>query len=406
MTKPSPKPLVFLLITNYGYGGAERVFSQLSFALSEEYNIIKIVFNNDISDIYPSPGESISLDVSAGKNILWKGIKFLQRCWRLHKLKKKYRPKFTISHLEGANFVNVLSFGKAILCVHGSKTAYDENRKGLIKFFENYILTPLLYNNANKVVTVSYGIARELISSFNVKKRLINTIQNGIDIDYIERQSKVPLSENEHSLFKKPTVVFSGRLAPQKNPLVLIDIYHRMKRRDDVNLLIIGDGPLKKKMIDRCKTLDITFYDEISQDCSDVSGVIFLGYYNNPFKLLKHATVFTLTSDFEGFPLAPCEAMAVGLPVIATDCPTGVREILAPSTSFYSVNLKEPEYAEYGILMPLGSDEKLIDVWAKIISEKIFDRKWLEETASLSKSRALQLSLEKFRNKWLELLSE
>jgi len=397
-----------MLITNYGYGGAQRVFAQLVNGLSKDYTVIKIVFNNDEEDVYSSKQETYSLEVSAGTNLVSKCVNFLNRCYKLYKLKKKYSPQYTISHLEGANFVNVLSWGKglSVLCVHGSKTAEDSNRKGIIKFIENKILTPILYNSAYKVITVSRGISEELTSVFKVKKRKLLPIQNGVDIENIKHLSEALLDHREKRLFNKKTIIFSGRLAAQKNPLALIDIYCRLENRNEINLVIIGDGPLKGDMKERCKKFNLIYQDGLSDDGNPDAGVMFLGFCANPFKFLKYATLFLLTSDFEGFPLAPCEAMVLGLPVMATDCPTGTREILAPHTTYdRDDKLQSPEETAFGILMPLLQDDEATEVWANEVSKRIFDERWLQSISVSGKKRADELSLGSYFKKWLAFLS-
>ncbi len=398
-----------MLITNYGYGGAQRVFAQLVDGLSRNHTVIKVVFNNHEDDVYPSEGKSISLEINAGVNLVSKCINFLHRCRKLYKLKKKYNPQYTISHLEGANYVNVLSqgCGSSILCVHGSKTAKDSNRKGIIKFIENKILTPILYNRAYRVVTVSQGIVEELASVFRVKRQKLFSIQNGVDIERIQQLSTARLNHQEKQFFKKTTMVFLGRLAPQKNPLALIDIYSRLENRNEVNLLIIGDGFLKDNMLKRCRALGLSYRDGLNDEDSPETEVTFIGFCTNPFRLLRHATLFVLTSDHEGFPLAPCEAMVLGLPVVATDCPVGVREILAPTTEHHYISkLRTPEVTPFGILMPLLLDDASVELWANEISTRIFDEEWLRSASALSKKRANELSLESCHQKWLALLSD
>ena len=401
------KSNILLIIPEYGYGGAQRVFSDLANALSADYNVIKVVFNRSRSEVYDSEGETVSIGVSAGYNIVTKAIKFLTRCWKLHRLKRKYNPKCTISHLEGANYVNILSFGPGakILCVHGSKLAYDSNRKGIINLIERRILTPLLYRSATRIISVSKGIKNELTQSYGIKGKLISTFYNGVDIEGLVDLSRQPLSNEELALFNKPTILFCGRLEPQKNPIALIEIYANLKRKDEINLVILGDGSLKNIMIDRCESYNLNYHDGLNNGNSQVGGIYFLGFCANPFNLMSRATLFILTSDFEGFPLSLCEALALGIPIISTDCATGTREILAPATDF-KIYTKTPEQSRYGILMPLVTNLNSVKTWAGEISSRIFDKNWLHTTQTLAKERATALSLTNFTENWLQVISE
>jgi glycosyltransferase involved in cell wall biosynthesis len=408
MSELTQKRNVLMVIPNYGFGGAQRVYAQLVNSFSDQYNIIEVVFNADETDAYKGRGEKVSLNVSGGSNLFSKGINFIKRCKRLNRLKNKYQCIVSISHLEGANYVNILSFGcgKKILCVHGSKTAEDSNRKGLIKFIENRILIPVLFKWAYKIVTVSHGISTELIRFFHIPKAKIKVIHNGVDIDSIWKLSEEEIPDRHASLFNKQVVVFSGRLAPQKNPVSLIDIFKKSMNEVDYNLLILGDGPLKRKMQRRCLELGLDFYDEeLARNIN--ARIFFLGFEANPFKYLKKCTLFILPSDFEGFPLAPCEALACELSVIATDCPTGTREILAPDSDHSYKRLFQPEFAKYGVLMPLlreGNYNHNVDLWSQTLVKMITDKNLSRRYRNNSKERAMELSEEVFIKKWKELL--
>ncbi len=402
------RPNVLMIIPNYGFGGAQRVFTQLVNSFSDQFNIIEVVFNNEETDVYHGRGKKVFLNVSGGSNFLSKGLNFLKRCWRLNRIKNKYQCIASISHLEGANYINVLSFGrgKKILCVHGSKIAEDSNRKGLIKFVEDNILIPVLFNGAHKIVTVSKGISDELILFFHVQKSKVLVIHNGVDVDEISQLATEDIPEWHTFIFQKEVAVFSGRLAPQKNPTCLIDIFKKSMDEVDFNLLILGDGPLKLKMKGRCIELGLDFYDEESDRKKD-ARIFFLGFVANPFKYLNKSTIFLLPSNFEGFPLAPCEALACELPIVATDCPTGTREILAPEDDHSSQKLFQPEFAKYGVLMPLLNEVNYthnVDLWSKIVVEMIGDKNKLHRYREISRERAMELSKEVFINKWKELL--
>lgn len=404
------KPTLLMIIPNYGYGGAQRVFSNLVTGLSDQYEVIEVVFNNDEPDIYQGTGVKTSLNIAAGTSFFSKAINFLKRCRALNRIKVKHQCVASISHLEGANFINILSFGpgKKILCVHGSKTAEDSNRRGLIKFIENKIFTPILYNWADKVVAVSKGIAEELHDFFNISRSKLQVIQNGVDIERINTLMQEELPPHHTTIFNKKVLVYSGRLAAQKNPKAVIDIHKLAIAKAEYNLLIIGDGHLKDEMLEKCRQEKLAFYDEANtQQTESQPGIYFIGFQNNPFKYLYRSTLFILTSDFEGFPLAPCEAMACGLPVIATDCPTGVREILSASNQYKPVALKQAEFVEYGVLMPLLSAKQnnAAALWADTVVNVLNDDKSLSSYKFAGQRRATDLSNANFIAAWQKLLT-
>ena len=114
---------LLLLIPNLGVGGAQRVFHDHSVELAKHYRVTEAVFNLDGGNQYPSTNELVSLDVAGGGNPVDKLQNFWRRVTRLKALKSRLETDVCISHLEGADYVNLLSKGreKIILCVHGSK---------------------------------------------------------------------------------------------------------------------------------------------------------------------------------------------------------------------------------------------------------------------------------------------
>src|SRR5436190_16201964 len=118
---------VLLIIPEMHTGGAQRSLSKLSIALATRYQVWLVIFNKGNNVAYPFGGELLSLDVEGGKNWFQKIKSFLQRIERLKQLKKKLRIDVSISFLEGADYVNVLSRQKekVILSLRGSKL-HDE----------------------------------------------------------------------------------------------------------------------------------------------------------------------------------------------------------------------------------------------------------------------------------------
>lgn len=400
-----------MLIPNYGFGGAQRVHSQLVRAFSSEFNVVEVVFNDDERDVYDGNGIKISLNIPGGSNLISKTAYFLWRCWKLYRLKAKFRSSACISHMEGANFVNLLSFGhgKKILCVHGSKVAKDPNRSGMVKFLENYLLIPFFFNLADHIVAVSGGIRDELIVHFRVMRNKICVINNGINLQMIRERVLEDLPLDHQLIFRKPVIVFSGRLALQKNPVLALDIFDSVRKKVDCNLIFLGDGPLKNELIGNCKRKNINFCDFSQQmKYTATSSVFITGFQSNPFKYLKRSSLFILTSNFEGFPLAVCEALACELPVIASDCETGVRDILSAKSSKANPSLDSPEFVDYGVLMPLVDAEKryenLVLEWAKTIIALMEDKAEIDKFKRRSTRRSSELSEEVFVERWMELL--
>lgn len=140
---------------------------------------------------------------------------------------------------------------------------------------------------------------------------------------------------------RPPLAVAAGRLAPWKGFADLIKAMKLVTARRPARLIILGDGPLRRE-------LEELIHREGLQD-----AVRLTGYVENPLKYFARADVFVLSSHVEGLPNVLVEAMMCGCTPVATDCPTGPREVLQGGKYGYLVPPKDPARLAAGILEAL-----------------------------------------------------
>jgi glycosyltransferase involved in cell wall biosynthesis len=395
-----------MLIPNMGFGGAQRVFHDHSRLLATRHDVTEVVFNTEDGHAFPTGNELTSLDVAGGGGLIAKLGHFARRVRRLAEVKRRLRPALTISHLEGADYVSLLAGGggKRLLCIHGSKL-HDANIRGPLGAARKRLLIPLLYNRADRIVTVSREIANEL-EQLGVRTSLLQTIYNFFDPKLIEERSMEPLSAQEQAMFAGPPVlVTSGRLALQKNQAPLLTAFAALLQRRPARLLLLGDGELRAELVERARHLGLRVRDASGSDFD----VAFLGYQDNPFRFQRHAALFVLPSAWEGFPMVLGEAMACGLPIVSADCPTGPREFLAPATVDKAVRpLRVAEAGEYGVLLPIPADDDpgSILAWAEALDDLLGDETKRAAMAERSLARAGDFTREKVGAQWLALVDE
>lgn len=416
MTLPihnSNKPKILLLIPNMDFGGAQRVFYEHSIVFSERYNVIECAFNMDYGRAYPTENPIISLDVPAGRTLLGKAFRFIQRCWRLHQLKKKEHPAITLSYLEGADYVSILSFGtdKKVLTIHGSKI-FDEDINKLLGWFRKKFMIPLLYSQADLIVTVSEGIRQELHNYFNLPSRKIFTIYNFFPVQRLKELGNQKIEVDTHTL-KPFRIITTGRLAKQKNQLPLVHIVHSLKYKHHlpIQLYFAGDGAFKSILLNECRNLNLTV-----QECGDLinagnADVVFLGYQANPFALYKYMQLFVLSSAWEGFPMALGEAMISDIPVLSADCPYGPLELLAPDWVEGAQKPSYPSYPMYtpnGILLPIPriEEEQTIEIWAETIVKVVNNKGLMDDLKKSAKARMQLLDKEIKKNEWFRIVDQ
>jgi glycosyltransferase involved in cell wall biosynthesis len=383
---------VLLLIPNLSPGGAQNVFRQQLDYLQSQCFVIGCVFNwNGASSVqWPNV---ISLEVPAGKTVWSKVIFLRQRVLRLRAVKKAHSINTCISHLEGADYVNALAggTGKRFFWIHGTKK-YDQNIKGGLGWLRKRVFIPWLYRKADRIVCVSAGILDELKVRYPVLANRLVLIINGIDLASIETKAHDSLPIPVESLFKDYFVVITHcRLAKQKNLSGFIKIAHYLRRLSQIKWVIIGDGEELRQLVALAAQLNLPTYVWCEKErFSAEKHVFLLGYSANPYPYLAHADLFLMTSDWEGFPLALCEAMAIGLPSVSTNCATGPSEILAEQSALPVSGLT---VVKHGVLIPRQAEESIIKKTAIELEHVLQDKDLLGSLATSGRQRVSHFTL-------------
>lgn len=410
--QPVARTRVLMLITELSMGGAARMVRELSNALRRDMDVVEAVFNHADGVDFPGSQAPISLDVRGGGEPAAKVMNLARRVSRARRLKRDLKIDVSISHLEGAHWVDVLSRGreKVILCMHGS-ILHNGDVRGAAGWLRSRVIMPLVCNRADRIVTVSRGIADEL-ASLGVDRRRIVAIPNGFDLATIERRAAEPLTAGEERWFDGvPVLIATGRLAAQKNHSALLDVFADLRRRRPCRLLIAGDGPLRSRLLDQAQTLGLVVAQPWTQRPPPAApDVVFLGVQANPFRFMARADLYLMTSGWEGFPLALCEAMACGTPVVTTDCFTGPREILSDGASAGPARLVVPAYTPSGVLMPLlhepGTYDQARACWVDLLDSLLDQPERRVALAANARERVKLFSQAAVASRWEQLIRQ
>ncbi|MDT1063368.1 glycosyltransferase [Paracoccus sp. CPCC 101403] len=230
-----------------------------------------------------------------------------------------------------------------------------------------------LYRHASAVVACSDGAARSFAGMF--PQIPLRTISNGIPVAQVRRLAEEPLPPEDQALFTDPVVVTVGRLDHPKAHDLLIAAHAQLREGGHWHrLVILGEGPLRGALEDQARELGVA------------DSVHFLGFQSNPYRYMRHATVFALSSRYEGFGLVLAEALACGLPVVSADCPSGPREVL--------------DGGRFGMLVPPENAAEL----AAGIGALLADPERRKELVRISGERAQDYDISTMVDGWSRLL--
>jgi glycosyltransferase involved in cell wall biosynthesis len=202
-------------------------------------------------------------------------------------------------------------------------------------------LRPLLrsaYLSADAIVAVSDGVADDLAAVAGIPRDRIVTVYNPVVGADILAEAEQPLDHPWFANDAPPVVLAAGRIAPQKDYHTLIKAFARVRREREARLVILGAQGLG------CADY-VAAIKALIGEFGLADAVAFPGFVANPFAYMARASVFVLSSRYEGLPGVLIQALACGCPVVSTDCPSGPREVLADG--------------QYGPLVPVGDDAAL-----------------------------------------------
>jgi glycosyltransferase involved in cell wall biosynthesis len=170
-----------------------------------------------------------------------------------------------------------------------------------------------LYPRADAIVCVSAGVAEDLRRYLTLPAGRITIIHNPIQILAEEPSARLHPWLGDRG---QPVILGAGRLSRQKDFMTLLHAFALLSDLPAHRLMIIGEGPERAHLEREAVRLGIA------------ERVTLPGFVTNPRACMAASSLFVLSSAWEGFGNVLVEAMAVGTPVVSTDCPSGPREIL------------------------------------------------------------------------------
>lgn len=360
---------ILIVIASLRHGGwAEKVASTIGTRLSQNWYTIHYLTFYDVDHRYDFEWTEICLNEKLSRNPLINIWKLFRRAWKIKQTCKKLWIDTSVSFMEEANFSNILSkrlflnTSKVIISIHNSiNTRWT--------LYNN--LARLLYRHTDRIITIVAEDKQNLIHNYRIKPDKIVVINNTIATHTIEKKSHEPLREYQH-LFDQWIFTFIniGRLTHQKNQALLIDAFKSFyDQYPQSQLLILWEWELRP---------------DLESQIWDHPDIHLLWNQSNPYKFLKHADCFVLSSRHEWMPVVLLEALACGLPIISSDCPTWPKEILWKHVDNFEP-VTTTTQADYGVLVPIEDKSSLLQAMTILYKDENLRNSYAQKSLTRAK---------------------
>lgn len=349
---------LLLIVPSLHQGGLEKVCAATA-RLLQPYFDVRIAIFDSRSIAYDIKGIPVAdLHLPSRPGVAAKIVNVLRRGVRLRRLMRKEHIDIAYSFGPTANLANIASGGQALKWL-GIRSYMDMGNPKQIRLF---------CRCGDRVVCCSETICREVQEKYRCGKAV--TLQNPFDGKEVKmlserEEAELPWSEGR-------VLISMGREDSVKGFWHLLKSFALVHEKlPDTRLMIIGKGEFEP-------------YRELAEKLGIGEDVYFTGLKKNPYPYLKKGALYVLTSYNEGFPNAMVEAMSMGLPVIATDCMTGPREILedrygilipnmSPEPDFDPGNITEEERSLAGEIVSLLQDKDRLAHYRRMAVERAGD---------------------------------
>lgn len=343
---------IILIIGALSFGGAERVICNIANKLAEIGDEVVLIAVHTRESAYSIDKRVRVINGLSGKRPLSKLV-------ALRKILKKEKPRAALSFLTHINLFAILAtLGVDTKLVISERNDPAREPKNLGRRLMRRLLYPL-----SDGFVFQTEQAKDFFSKYIQDRSAV--IPNPVFLDAVERPKA-----------RKKKIVNVGRLVQQKRQDNLIRAFKIVNEMyPEYTLDIFGEGPEKENLNSLIKNLKLEH------------AVSLKGSVKNLHDQIKDASIFVLTSDFEGMPNVLMEAMALGIPCISTDCPVGGPRALI-------------SHMENGLLVPVSDNEELVEAIELLIKNKQMQEKFSKESIKVLED----YSLEKISAKWRDFL--
>ena len=335
---------VAFYLPSMGGGGAERAIVTLANGLARRARPVDLV-------LVQAQGPYLAEVDPAVRVIDLRRKRVLTSLFSLARYLRRHKPAALISAMTHANIVAVAArmiarSSTRLLLSERTSLAGLRGELGPMRYLGMKTLMRWFYPRADGVIAVAEAMASELREMLPIDPDRVMLVHNPVVSDEMLELSGAAPPHEWLLDAAVPVVLAVGRLGIEKDYATLIAAFARVRETRPLRLLILGEGAERANLIALAEKLGV------ADDCA------LPGFCANPFSAMSRASLFVLSSRYEGLPNALIQAMACGARVIATDCPTGPREIL--------------QDGRWGTLVPIGDSDAMAEAMIETLNQTNF----------------------------------
>jgi glycosyltransferase involved in cell wall biosynthesis len=361
---------VCFYLASFGDGGVERMITNIALGMSQAGVRVDFIVNKNgapFIDILEGKVNFIEPDKKAGNAVNWLADYF-----------KAEQPQIsmTIKDLDDFTAINardqsgvktkvIVRTGTAL------KTRFQQRGANFLKVWIKSRKLKAMYQKADGHIVVAQGTKNELIELVDLEKDRVILIKNPVITKLMMEQKEHIINHDWFADTSKPLILGIGGFRKQKDFSTLIKAFALVNQSRPCQLVILGQGRQEARLKKLCLELGIAEH------------VDFPGFSNNPYAWLKRADLFVLSSLWEGSPNVLTEALAIGTPVVSTDCQSGPREVL--------------QDGKYGELVPLQDPEAMAAAMMRTLDKPIASETLQQAVKDYTVEASTQAYLDAFR---------
>lgn len=347
-------PRIAMFLPALEGGGAERVMVQLANAFERRGIRVEVL-------LATAAGPRLK-ELSSGVHVIELGGGGVIKAFpQLVRYLNNDPPAALLSTLDHANIVaawsGALARTRGRIVLRQAMDPLGMPPSGLSSRVVGRLMGPS-YRRASHIIVLAEHMRETMVARKGIDPARISVVRNPVPS---ERIRALALEELDHPWLRaargeRPLVVAAGRLTPQKDFSMLLNAVSRVARQTPVRLAILGEGPDQGALEAQARQLGV----------ADVT--VFPGFQQNPYPWMARADVIALSSRAEGMPNILLEAMALGRPVVSTDCPSGPKELLDSGRLGKLVPVGDDAAMAEAILQTIGGDHPSEEVLREAVA--------------------------------------